>query len=73
MHDLLLYDFNLYYNLIKKNHYLNVQWLIKNLLDNFRYFKNSDIKISEITKNIKESIDSLLRNYWNKTKYMTKQ
>ena len=39
----------------------------KNLSDNFRYYKkitqNSDIKISKRPKNIKESDDSLLRNY----------
>ena len=40
----------------------------KNLLDNFRYcrkkkLKNSNIKTSERLKNIKESDDSLLRNY----------
>ena len=33
-------------------------------------FKNSDIKTSKRLKNIKESDDSLLRNYWNKTKYI---
>ena len=54
-----------------------MQWLTKNLSDSFKYCKkkkkknsNSDIKISERPKNIKELDDSLLRNYWNKTKYM---
>ena len=50
-----------------------MQWLTKNLSNSFRYskkkFKNSDIKTSERPKNIKESDDSLLGNYWNKTKY----
>ena len=32
--------------------------------------KNLNIKTSEKSKNIKESDDSLLRNYWNKTKYI---
>ena len=32
--------------------------------------KNSDIKTFERPKNIKELDDSLLRNYWNKTKYV---
>ena len=32
--------------------------------------KNSDIKTSERQKKIKESDDLLLRNYWNKTKYI---
>ena len=32
--------------------------------------KNLDIKIFEIPKNIKELDDSLLRNYWNNTKYV---
>ena len=53
-----------------------MQWLTKNLLDSFKYCKkkkknsNSDIKISEKPKNIKESNDSQLRNYWNRTKYI---
>ena len=46
-----------------------MQWLTKNLLENYKYCKkkkknsNSDIKISEKPKNIKELDDSLLRNY----------
>ena len=32
--------------------------------------KNSDIKTSERSKNIKELDDLLLRNYWSKTKYI---
>ena len=32
--------------------------------------KNSDIKTSERPKYIKKLDDSLLRNYWNKTKYI---
>ena len=32
--------------------------------------KNLNIKTSEKPKNIKESDDSLFRNYWNKTKYI---
>ena len=32
--------------------------------------KNSNIKTSKKPKNIKELNDSLLRNYWNKTKYI---
>ena len=44
-----------------------MQWLTKNLSDNFRYckkkFKNSDIKTSERPKHIKKSNDSPLRNY----------
>ena len=32
--------------------------------------KNLDIKIFKRPKNIKELDDSLLRNYWNKTKYI---
>ena len=39
-------------------------------IKNKKYYKNSDIKTSERTKYIKESDDSLLRNYWNKTKYI---
>ena len=42
-----------------------MQLFTKNLSDNFRYYKkklkNSDIKISERLKNIKELDDSLLR------------
>ena len=74
MHDLLLYDFNLCYNLMKmplfehamayKKFVRQIQILQKKLL------KNSDIKTSERPKNIKESDDWLLRNYWNKTKYI---
>ena len=50
--------------------------LQKSLLDNFRYskkkkkLKNSNIKISKRPNYIKELDDSLLRNYWNKTKYI---
>ena len=48
------------------------------LSDCFRYckkkkkkrLKNPDIKTFERPKNIKELVDSLLRNYWNKTKYV---
>ena len=45
------------------------------LSENFKYcnkkkLKNLDIKIFEIPKNIKELDDSLLRNYWNNTKYV---
>ena len=59
MYDLLLYDVNLCYNLMKKS-----------LLERAMAYKNLDIKTSEeIPKDIKESDDSLLRNYWNKTKY----
>ena len=39
-------------------------------IKNKKYHKNSDIKTSERPKYIKESDDSLLRNYWNKTKYI---
>ena len=57
-----------------RSHCLNVQWLTKKLSDNFKYYKkllkNLDIKTSERPKTIKESDDSLLRNYWNKTKYI---
>ena len=35
-----------------------------------KQLKNSDIKTSERQKKIKESDNSLLRNYWNKTKYI---
>ena len=35
-----------------------------------KQLKNSNIKTSERPKNIKEWDDSLLRNYWNKTKYI---
>ena len=31
---------------------------------------NSDVKTFKRLKNIKELDDSLLRNYWNKTKYV---
>ena len=36
----------------------------------FVSFKSSNIKTSERPKNIKGLDDSLLRNYWNKTKYI---
>ena len=58
---------------------LNMQLFTKNLSDNFKYYKkklkNSDIKISERLKNIKELDDSLLRIIEkNKNKiYMIKQ
>ena len=39
-------------------------------IKNKKYHKNSDIKTSEGPKYIKESDYSLLRNYWNKTKYI---
>ena len=53
-----------------------MQWLTKNLSDNFRYCKkkkkskiknlDSEIKTFESPKNIKKSDDSLLRNYETK-------
>ena len=58
---------------------LNMQLFTKNLSDNFRYYKkklkNSDIKISERLKNIKELDDSLLRIIEKKKNkiYMIKQ
>lgn len=42
----------------------------KPLLERAIAYKNSNIKTSERPKNIKESNDLLLRNYWNKTKYI---
>ena len=61
-----------------KSHCLNVQWLKKKLFVRLfqilqkkkKRLKNSDIKTFERPKNIKELDDSLLRNYWNKTKYV---
>ena len=53
---LILYNINFYFNVC-------MDFVI--FIDEF-----SNIKISEIPKNIKESDDSLLRNYWNKTKYI---
>ena len=64
MHDLLLYDFNLYYNLIKK------PLLECAIYSKKKKLKNYDIKTSERLKNIKESDDWLLRNYQNITKYI---
>ena len=64
MHDFLLYDFNLCYNLMKKSlvehtmAYKKFVKLTKNLSNSFRYckkLKNSDIQTSEWSKNIKES------------------
>ena len=64
MHDLLSYDFNLYYNLIKK------PLLECAIYSKKKKLKNYDIKTSERLKNIKESDDWLLRNYQNITKYI---
>ena len=44
--------------------------MMKPLLEHAVAYKNSNIKTSERPKNIKESNDLLLRNYWNKTKYI---
>ena len=49
MYDLLLYDVNLCYNLMKKS-----------LLERAMAYKNLDIKFSKSPKNIKESGDPLL-------------
>ena len=65
MHDLLSYDFNLYYNLIKKPLLERAIYSKKK-----KKLKNSNIKTSERLKNIKESDDWLLRNYQNITKYI---
>ena len=49
-------------------------YLQKKLSNSLRYckkkLKNSYIKTFERPKDIKKSDDSLLRNYWNKTKYI---
>ena len=65
---MLLYNFNLCYNLMKKS-LLEHAMTYKKIVS-FRYckkkkkiLKNSDIKTSKRPKNIKESDDSLLRNY----------
>ena len=57
-----LYKFLILYNI---NFYFDV------CMD-FVIFKNeiSDVKTFERPKNIEESYDSQLRNYWNKTKYI---
>ena len=65
MHDLLLYDFNLCYNLMKKPLFELAMAYKKFVCQTV-----SDIKTFERPKNIKELDDSLLRNYWNKTKYV---
>ena len=70
MHDLLLYDFNLCYNLMK-NVLLEHAIVYKKFVRQFQIlqknnYKNSDIKISERPKNIKKSNNLLLENYWNK-------
>ena len=65
MHDLLLYDFNLQYNLMK-NVLLEHAIVYKKFVRQFQIlqknnYKNSDIKIFERLKNIIELDDSLLR------------
>ena len=69
MHNLLLYDFNLCYNLMKKplleramanKKFVRQFQILQNKINNS---KNSDIKNFKRPKTIKESDDSLLRNY----------
>ena len=78
MHDLLLYDFNLRYNLMK-NVLLEHVIVYKKFVRQFQIlqknnYKNSDIKIFERLKNIIELDDSLLRIIEKKNKiYMIKQ
>ena len=73
MYDLLLYDFNLCYNLMNKS-LLECAMVYKKFVRQFQILQknNSKIQILKLLKdqNIKESYDSLLRNYWNKTKYI---
>ena len=73
MYDLLLYDFNLCYNLMNKS-LLECAMVYKKFVIQFQILQknNSKIQILKLLKdqNIKESYDSLLRNYWNKTKYI---
>ena len=71
LHDLLLYDFNLYFNLPKKP-LLERAKAYKKFVRQFQIPQknNSKIQILKLLKdqkNIKESDDLRLRNYWNKT------
>ena len=67
MHNLLLYNLNLCYNLMKKSlfeHAMAYKKFVKQFQNIAKKkLKNSDIKTSERLKNIIESNELLLRNY----------